>query len=252
MNNLSPNFRTPEVLAVCEVLDRLRSIGLRKGMDIKVYSDRSLKNYLNLTSDQQISIIDNLELYVSMLEETPSMEKETDFFSVEDDIDTLKFALDNFKFRITDDDYSFIEEGDLIEIYNIDNIQIWRNLALLEINVFDLLTVLTEQWFDLYERSEEVTKVIIEKATRVLLDEKITTRVPCDVPTHALKAKSDVEEATVIVRFKWFVPLFHQVTGRKVAFLLCQRNDSEVFTGVTSQKIQCFPGRHKNSIEQHP
>lgn len=153
--------------------------------------------------------------------------------SKEDEIECLERALSEFGFCFPDGDFSFLESGDIVEAYSLDHIQFYRNFELLKINPFDITTVLTYRWDELYERPKVINRKIHEKISLVL-DSDSCEHVPFNIPTHHLKACNEETKDYLVaeINLKFIKPVFlKKDLSKKVGFVCTQEATSIILSG---------------------
>lgn len=81
------------------------------------------------------------------------------------------------------------EIGDIIEIYDAQGIQVYRNLNFFKMTNYSLLDVITHSWSDLWERSSGVTRQISKMAEVVSTKDDLKP-FSCPVEEHYLIEKA--------------------------------------------------------------
>ena len=149
-------------------INRLEKMALQKGIKVKTYSPQSLEIFSSLAVAKKRKIIDGLENYMTILScLKPTLSDEgLGHLTQKEELECLGMALEEFGMETDDNNFDFISAGDIVEVYNFENIQLYRNLELLKINVYDLITVLLVSWEELYERPSIITKKIASKVQR--------------------------------------------------------------------------------------
>ena len=200
---------------------------------IVVKTEKSLNFLFSLDQDRKKTVLEGLRNYIKVLSFKsffPSTEDET--LEIGDEIECVTWALNEYGFCTFDDDYSFIDSGDIIEAYVATGIQIYRNYELLKVNIFDILTLLSHEWPNLYQRSSLVNDQIQECIQQVMISDS-TSAVPFNVPRHQLKAINgdSSEEIVAEINLKFIKPLYSKKTFKKVGFIATQKNSPIIFSG---------------------
>lgn len=222
---------------ILTALDELDLTAKKLGHPIIPYCPNSLAGIRELNSSMQAEILDTVTTYNNILKSQIKNHNPNEQMTLAEEIECLDFALNNFDLRTADNDYSFIGPGDIIEVYDATkNTQIYRNLALLEISIYDFLTLLSCEWFVLHERPKLITEQIFAKIQSVMTSDQVGA-VPFNIVKHILKAKSDEEVNVANVELKYIKPLFDLNTGNKTAFIATQKGGLSVVRGEDTQKI---------------
>jgi hypothetical protein len=105
--------------------------------------------------------------------------------------------------------FDYIQSGDIIEIYNMEFKQIYRNLALFDICSYSLIELLSYEFYELYERSAQVNDFIIKGVHELLNRPFSLDPIPLDhIPRHLMREKFSVEKVTSHIEFKWLFPIY--------------------------------------------
>lgn len=99
-----------------------------------------------------------------------------------------------------------VEKEDLIEAYDADRLQIFRNLRFMETSAYSLIEVSSQSWPELFKRSSAITEAMISWS-----DEKLWERnsvVPFTIPEHYIKEYMASSPQVIHIQFKYMAPLF--------------------------------------------
>jgi hypothetical protein len=108
-----------------------------------------------------------------------------------------------------------ITDEDIIEIYNLDFVQIYRNMKFIELCSYPLDTVFTHEFPELYRRPDVITAQLIEFAQRTLLGQ-IHSTVPFQVEDHFLEEIFSEEKSKFQITMGIISPLYtrdHKIAG---------------------------------------
>jgi hypothetical protein len=103
--------------------------------------------------------------------------------------------------------FSYILDGDIIEIYDADHIQIFRSFNFFSLVSYSLDEIHNYEWFELYNRDEEIMKTMIAELTNLVASGKKTLMVS-PFPPHVVAEKFSPRKKANEVAFKCFSPLF--------------------------------------------
>lgn len=99
-----------------------------------------------------------------------------------------------------------VEKEDLIEAYDSERLQIFRNLRFMETSAYSLIEVSSQSWPELFKRSSAITEAMISWS-----DEKLWERnavVPFTIPEHYIKEYMASSPQVIHIKFKYIAPLF--------------------------------------------
>ncbi len=210
-----------------------------------LYTEESFCMFQFLPVEKQAEIIKNLINYFNVLDESKLSKSITSKMSKNDEIECVQDALNQFNMSVWDDDLNFISEGDIVEIYNNKNIQVYRNFQLLKVNPYDLLTVLTHDWQALYDRATKITVKIGHKITEVMTSE-LTSAVPFSIPEHSMKAISKEDQVVVSIRLKYIKPVFNINKTKKIGFIATQLNSPVILEGGNVDSVSMLKSKGKS------
>lgn len=100
---------------------------------------------------------------------------------------------------------TLIQSGQLIEIYNLEMVQVYRNFEFFKQCSYDLLTLVTFPWNSLYLRPSSVTKALYARAQQILESTQETTHY--HLPPHVLKENLPNSRKVFLVEMKTLTPL---------------------------------------------
>lgn len=117
----------------------------------------------------------------------------------------FRYSLKSLNLRTVDDFESKIESGDIVEIYDKNFIQVYRNPVFFRFCSYDLFTLYTEPFFKLYSRPEKYNQAILNLGKSILESGESTQ--PFDVEPHFLKEIFLGNKKLFKVHPKWISPL---------------------------------------------
>lgn len=223
-------------LAMLNILDQLQFCLSKKGSRIGVYSPHSINKLLQMEYSELENLKKHLSCFLNIVERFDFNLQEDEFLSQSDEVECLKHAFDEYGLCFGDEEFGFISQGDIVELYNLENIQIYRNLEFLKVAPYDLATILSSKWTDLYERPSDITQAI---ATRVgeILSSNVIKASPFNVPIHPMKAVSNAEQVVVEINLKFIKPVFDRVTKEKRGFVATQMGSPILLSGDETLKL---------------
>lgn len=90
----------------------------------------------------------------------------------------LWHALQSLKFIFPSDLFNYISDESVVEIYDQENIQIFRNLRFFDFTSYTLEDLLCRPWVELFSRVDKVQVGLITEAIRSIYDNKVKTILP--------------------------------------------------------------------------
>jgi hypothetical protein len=139
------------------------------------------------------------DLYASAIEEGEN---------IRDDKALLWRTITKLGLRPCSDLMEHIEKNDVVEIYDKNYVQLYRNLRFFELCSYTLLELLTNEWFMLYRRPASITTAMIASVDDVMSGKWRTTKVNVEIPEHFLEEIFSEECNVFKVTQKIQSPLF--------------------------------------------
>src|SRR5690606_13236568 len=134
-----------------------------------------------------------------------------------------------------------IEDGDAIEIYGIDSVQLYRNLTFFRTCGFSLLDLTVLEWYRLWARPQFVVDRIAAFVSETLAKGPAIRRF--EIPTHIVKEvhQSSLDGETrhsraISVDLRWLVRLQDERTGEPGGIAVVCRG-AVVAEGFEAEKI---------------
>ncbi len=168
--NLTPffkgrkQFQDPIETAVY-YLEQLRLLDIFQNLVLKTFSFESLESFKKAPVHTQIKVADKLTRYfflMQVLETNPEALRSTQSL--------LKYLSQKWKIKFQPGFIESVQQDDIVEIYDADFCQVFRNHRFLEACSYDLLRVEIEEWPQLFERSPTVTGQLIQEAQYLLME----------------------------------------------------------------------------------
>lgn len=104
------------------------------------------------------------------------------------------------------DFYSHTRADHVVEAYDMNRHQIYRNLHFMEVSNYSLLEVLAYDWPTLFHRDLAVTNLIIQQAEQDMWSENRT--IPSKIPVHYIRELLSKEPQICEVQQQYFAPLY--------------------------------------------
>lgn len=118
------------------------------------------------------------------------------------------YALEKMRLKAPQSFFEQLAFDDLVEIYDLKGIQIFRNMRFFDITAYSLADLLAYPWYELLERSSLVMQEMNHNVEKILKSN--FDILPMAVPSHILK-EIKVEPNNILqVKFKSISPIFNE------------------------------------------
>lgn len=148
-----------------------------------------------------------------------------------DDQEFLRLCLKQLGYTVSSEYLKNITSDDLVEGYNLDNVQVYRNMKFMEICGYSLEDVLAYPWPNLYERSQQITNKILARVRESLESGRV---LKADVETHYMKEHASSTRQIVEVTFRYIAPLYRN-PGQPSGYLISSQ----------ARMLEEYPSRHE-------
>lgn len=122
------------------------------------------------------------------------------------DKEFFKLSMRALKLSFPSDVMDKMGSEDIIEAYDMQRRQVFRNMRFMESSSYSLTEIFAYEWPELFERSMLITRQLIEASERVVWDENRT--IPSLVPKHLIRELRSQSPQACEVEHKYFAPLF--------------------------------------------
>lgn len=184
-----------------ELINHLVTVFEKNGIRVSGYNQNALNRFKSLSGEQKKNIIKQLQDYVTSCELANQRGihlKETKRL--------LKYHLGLLGLVAPKSLLDSLDDGDVVEAYNLDQVQIFRSVVFLELCHYTLADVLTHEWYHLYERDDVINKMIVENINKVLHENN--DLVWSGIPEHSMVEKFSDPRGVFRCWLKYFSPIF--------------------------------------------
>lgn len=150
---------------------------------------------------RQADIVRQLEFFEHICVRCESMS-----YGLVDDKRLTWYALQRLGLRPPGDLFEKIDDADCVEIYNAENIQIFRNFNFCKITSYSLEEILIHPWYELFDREKSVLEVMQKTAGHALMGAR--DPFPAAIPPHTCNEVKTPDLNPIEVTFKWISPLY--------------------------------------------
>lgn len=177
----------------------------------------SVETFAKLPPAHQQQILSNISTYLQILSQDiePMIEPGVERSPRIREIARLKCALNQFGLRAASDNvFDVISLDDVIELYNIQGVQLYRNMKFFKVCSYNLLDLSVHSWEKLYDKPSSVVDATLKVIERLFASEGQV--VPYSIDTYLQKEKSDFVKSlkTLEVTPRYIVPLYDIQTGQ--------------------------------------
>ncbi|MEZ0390714.1 MAG: hypothetical protein ACAH59_00765 [Pseudobdellovibrionaceae bacterium] len=159
-------LETPLEASIVQSLERVASLIRGRGYPCQASSKPALVRLPMLSSEQKHQVLHQLQVLEQIIfakePEAPPVEK-----GEHSEKNIVEQALDFYNLEIRDDFWSRVKSNEVIEIYNQNQIQIFRTLNFFNYCGYSLLDLLTNEWYTLWQRPSTILEALKTKAEEV-------------------------------------------------------------------------------------
>ncbi|MEK2690833.1 hypothetical protein [Bdellovibrio sp. GT3] len=105
------------------------------------------------------------------------------------------------------DFFSFLTQDDIVEIYSKDQIQLFRNFTFFDFCSYTLEELYTFEWWNLFQREEKHTQMILDEVAKVISGEIQSTYEP-GLPAHELREIRSAERYSMTMSLRCLAPVY--------------------------------------------
>jgi hypothetical protein len=201
----------PETISICTQIDAFTGLLRKHGQTVKGYTPSGVQHFNSLEKSQRETILRQFQAYSELC-----IQADAEGISLRDNKELSMSILKKLGVASPKNFFEHLEEQDIVEIYNTEGVQIFRNFVFYAHCSYTLLELLSHPWYELLERHGSMTKIIGEHIQVVLGDGNET--IPSTVPAHTMRELFSEENRMFTSRFKHFAPLFAGA-GKKTGFI---------------------------------
>lgn len=152
--------------------------------------------------------------------------------------DSLWATLVFLKLRPPSDFFSYLSDDDKIEVYDLNGVQIWRNINVMAVCSYSFEEMLCLPWDERYCREESMTQKIYASVGKVISSSESQVYYE-QIPSHIVKEKKSQKKYTLLARHDYFAPLF-DVDNKVAGFVVTSKVD---VLGEEGRRIDHSPWR---------
>jgi hypothetical protein len=212
LNNLESFQRLDTAKRFIDLIVRFAEQLDKEGVSVIPYTDKSLAKLATLEAPKVARLYDAFSTYYEVLHST-----HTEGSPIINSKRTLWKIFKRLGYRPCSDLMESIHEGDVIEIYASDWVQTYRNMEFLNLCSYDLASLFTHEFHELFERPDFVNKYIFDLLYGVFSG-KIQETTKIGFEPHILKEMHSAEGLSFYIEPGIISPLKSE-GGNVVAFV---------------------------------
>lgn len=228
--NLSAATLTREVSstadqALLQDLEKLASIVNSKGHVCRPYSPLSLAKLSDLTEEKKQTLASQVRSVLQIISMTsPQIDFPNDDHP---ERSWVEQAFKTYDLELRHDYWSKLQKDDVIEVYSMENIQLFRTFNFFKISSYSILDLLTNEWYHLWERPSFVLQSLIQ-VSHDIFGGVIQNTTQVKISKHMLKeiyndASINFKCASVLVEPGLICPLYSKGSDEVKGFVFSLR-----------------------------
>ncbi|MBO9666081.1 MAG: hypothetical protein J7501_04650 [Bdellovibrio sp.] len=168
-----------------------------------------LPHFSKLSNQQKVHVIQQVRFYQELCQE-----HRAEGMKINDNLSFVWRAFCRLGLAPCRDFFTHLTQEDIVEIYSKDQLQLFRNFKFFDHCSYTLEELHTIEWWNLFERTEENTKIILGEAIKALSGEIHESFVP-NVPIHSLREANSAEHFTMEIELRRMAPVYRnrQIEG---------------------------------------
>lgn len=207
-----------------EVCDRyILKIG-QYGIIASQPTERSVQTFLELDSERQHEIVENILLAENLLREiaeSPTLDDEASF-SLKKEISSLRRELFRRKWALADESIiDLIDDGDIIEVFDARGVQVYRSWSFFKFCSYSLIDLLTNDWNTLFARPSVIVEKLMKMVPLVFAPGAKTT--PVTIGEYLVRERISEARRSLLFDMKYVSPLVDPSSRQTVGFICTGR-----------------------------
>ncbi len=194
-----------------------------EGLRLKPYRSENLCYFSALSSINQQVVYEDLRRYYQICLESIKLHA-----SLKNNIGQFRLAVNKLGIQVEDKVFSILNPEDVIEIYTLDSIQIFRTFNFFYLVTYTLEEIFCRPWFDLYQR-DVFTNEANHKAVKHVLSGQARSPIYPNIPIHDIYEKKEGSRSLTKIKHRFMAPAYdsdEELTGFINVFQVvgqCQR-----------------------------
>ena len=224
-------------LRAVELLEKVALMSKDYGYPVNTYTQKALSTLMTMPLEKKENLIRKLQNTINFAAGATEIEKDghVERRHVEQALDLYGYELRNKDF------WNTVSKDELIEMYNTDNIQIFRTFNFFTTSSYSLLDLLTYEWYSLWERPSGTFDNMFKVVSSIFSGE-VKGPVSAEVPEHVISEifnSGDQDHFTSrssLCKFGIICPIYNKADGQ-IAGLLVTARVTPIVTGEQTKNI---------------
>lgn len=240
VESVSPQSRALDLAAV-ELLENLASMSLARGYPVKAYTQNALWTLATLPIAKKENIIKKLQIMISIVVAGTEIEKNNPSGNYTER-SVVEQALELYGYELKDKEFwNTVRNNEIVEIYDIENTQIFRTFNFFMTSSYSLLELLMNEWYSLWERPRGTFDNMF-KVVSAIFSGEVKGIVSAGVPEHVISEIFNPEDQehfplrSSLCKFGVICPVYHKLSGQ-IAGLLVTARVTPIALGAEAKNI---------------
>lgn len=185
-----------------EALETLAALGQAEGMSLVPYKDASLPAFTALPDQNKQQVVDAVTLYTEVMQSSASQPE-----SLRYNLNSVWRMLGRLRLRPSDDLFENLAPNDIVEIYTVSGLQIFRSFHFFELCSYTLEDLFCIPWFSLFSRPPELDQAFFGHFHRLASGDSKWVG-PGELPTHEVRERFGPKSLVNKMEFRLAIPLY--------------------------------------------
>jgi PAS domain-containing protein len=185
-----------------QALIRFCKLAKKFGRELQPYREETWVKFRSLAPAIQSAVFEKFMTYHLLCEKAAG-----EGIDIADDRSLIWWAIRDFGLRPPSNLFDTIVQGDILEIYNSEGIQIFRNWAFFEFSGYSIGDIFVYTWDELYLRDKQIIADVTTKVEQ-LLTGQIKQAILSGVPSHRIIERFSPRRKVMELTMKYFSPLY--------------------------------------------
>lgn len=187
---------------------QIAKFGAKAGVKIRPFKDEDLPYFSKLPIDKRKQIISSLDFLIRVCEATIK-----NGYSADDSAQLTWYAIKELGWRPSSDLFEKIDNDSIIEIYDTNNLQVFRNFNFFDFCSYTLEEIHCIPWTTLYYRPDEsITKEILRHISDHFESHSYTTKY-VGIPKHSVKETRSAQKYELFISLEYISLLFNSANS---------------------------------------
>lgn len=231
-------------LAAVELLENLALMSRARGYMVKAYTQKALSTLATLPLDKKENLIKKLQTTISIVVAATEIEKNNPSNPSNDyaERSLVEQALEIYGYELKDEEFwNTVRKDELVEVYNTENIQIFRTFNFFTTTSYSILELLINEWYSLWERPSGTFDNMF-KVVSAIFSGEAKGIVSAGVPEHVISEIFNAEDQehfalrSSLCKFGVICPIYNKSNGQ-IAGLLVTARVTPLALGQQTQNI---------------